>query len=159
MGVSGCGKSTVARALAQALEGTFIEGDDFHPAANKAKMAAGIPLTDSDRWPWYDLLIQEVNRVRSEGRPVFLSCSSLKQAYRDHLRAAFPSVRWIYLKGDLETLQSRVARRAHHFMPASLLQSQFTDLEEPQGSITLDITLPRQEVIREALLLLGHPAS
>jgi gluconokinase len=156
MGVAGCGKSTVARSLANSMGGVFIEGDDFHPAANKAKMAAGIPLEDSDRWPWFDQLIAEVRSAASGGAPVVLSCSALKKAYRDHLRSGLPDVRFIYLKGDFETIKARMATRAGHFMPVALLQSQFDTLEEPQGAITLDIHQPLGQMIPHALNLLGY---
>jgi gluconokinase len=155
MGVSGCGKSTVARALAEAVGGVFLEGDDLHPPTNKAKMAAGIPLTDDDRWPWYDRIIQEVRAVASPGTPIFLSCSALKKTYRDRLRAAFPHVRFLYLKGDFQTIKARMEARTGHFMPPSLLESQFAALEEPHGAVTLDITMPVVQIIDRALTLLG----
>jgi len=155
MGVSGCGKSTVARALAEAVGGVFLEGDDLHPAANKAKMAAGIPLADEDRWPWYDRIIQEVQSAAAGGRPVFLSCSALKKTYRDRLRAAFPEIRFVYLKGDFETIKTRMESRSGHFMPPALLQSQFDALEEPHGAVTLDVAMPVVHIIDRALTLLG----
>lgn len=157
MGVSGCGKSTLARGLAEAVGGIFLEGDDFHPVANKTKMAAGIPLTDEDRWPWYDRLIAEVRQAAaaSPGTPVFLSCSALKKIYRDHLRAALPEIRFIYLKGDFDTIRARMEARSGHFMPPALLQSQFDTLEEPRGAITLDIAMPVDQVLDRALSLLG----
>lgn len=158
MGVAGCGKSTLARALAEATEGVFLEGDEFHPPANKARMAEGIPLTDADRDPWYDRLIAELGAAAQGGAPVFLSCSALKKAYRDRLRAAFPELRFIYLKGDYETLRARMESRTGHFMPVSLLQSQLSTLEEPRGALTLDIAMPLHEMVDRCVTLLGFRA-
>lgn len=154
MGVAGCGKSTVARALADSLGAAFIEGDDFHPASNKAKMAAGTPLTDEDRWPWLDSLVTEVQRASAGGMPAVLSCSALRKTYRDRLRAGLPGLRFIYLKGDFETIRSRMAARTGHFMPVGLLESQFTTLEEPRSAITLDIAMPVDQMMSRLLPLL-----
>lgn len=155
MGVAGCGKSTIARALAGATGGLFIEGDDFHPAANKEKMAAGTPLTDADRWPWLDRLIQEARDKAAQGRPVFLSCSALKKSYRDHLAAALPGLRFVYLKGSFDVIHERMKSRTGHFMPAALLESQFAALEEPVDAITLDVSLPPDQIVQQALGLMG----
>lgn len=155
MGVSGCGKSTVARALAEAVGGVFVEGDDLHPPTNKAKMAAGTALTDEDRWPWYDRIIEEVRCTGAGGLPVFLSCSALKKTYRDRLRQAFPEARFIYLKGDYETIKGRIESRTGHFMALALLQSQLDTLEEPHGAVTLDIAMPVVQIVEHALALLG----
>lgn len=154
MGVAGCGKSTIARALAGATGGLFIEGDDFHPAANKEKMAAGTPLTDADRWPWLDRLIREVRDLAAQDKPVFLSCSALKKSYRDHLAAALPGLRFIYLKGSFEVIHERMKSRTGHFMPAALLQSQFATLEEPGDAFTLDVSLPPDRIVQQALGLI-----
>jgi len=154
MGVAGCGKSTIARALAGATGGFFIEGDDFHPATNKEKMAAGIPLTDADRWPWFDRLIQEVLVAATRGKPVFLSCSALKKSYRDHLVAALPGLRFVYLQGSFEVIHDRMKSRTGHFMPAALLESQFATLEEPGNAITLDVSLPPDQIVDRALGLI-----
>jgi gluconokinase len=155
MGVAGCGKSTLALALARATGGVFIEGDDFHPIANKQKMAAGIPLDDDDRWPWLDRLIDEMRVSAGGGRAVFLSCSALKKSYRDHFREALPDLRFIYLRGDRETIRARMANRSGHFMPVTLLESQFAALEEPQGAVVLDIAQPLDQMVTRALSLLG----
>lgn len=155
MGVAGCGKSTIARALAGATGGLFIEGDDFHPAANKEKMAAGIPLTDADRWPWLDRLIQEVRAAATNGKPVFLSCSALKQSYRDHLAAALPGLRFVYLQGSFDVIHERMKSRKGHFMPAALLESQFATLEEPANALTLDVSLPPDQIVERALGRMG----
>ena len=129
MGVSGCGKSSVGIALAEALGARFIDGDDLHPEANKAKMGAGIPLDDSDRWPWLDLVGQEL----AEGSATVIACSALKRAYRDRIRAAAPKTFFVHLDGSREILSQRLGARTGHFMPATLLESQLAILE-PLGS-------------------------
>ena len=141
VGVCGCGKTTIGRALAQDLGWRFLDGDDFHPETNVTKMASGIPLTDDDRWPWFDRIVAEMRRVSAAGEHAVVACSALKQAYRDRL-AAGGDVRVVYLKGDAATIEPRLARRAGHFMPASLLPSQFATLEEPTGAIVVDIREP-----------------
>ncbi len=140
MGVSGCGKTTMARRLAAAAGGDSLDADDFHPDENKAKMGAGIPLTDDDRWPWLDRVNAELAGALRQGKPVFLACSALKQKYRDRLNRGLPQATIIYLKGSFELIASRLAHRQNHFMPARLLQSQFDALEEPKHAIVLDIS-------------------
>ena len=139
MGVCGCGKSSVASMLALRTGGVFLDADDFHPAANKRKMAGGVPLAETDRWPWLDILNAELKSHRAKGRPVFLACSALKQAYRDRLAAGVPGLRLIYLKGCKELLQRRMDARKNHFMPAALLDSQLATLEEPADAIIVGI--------------------
>ena len=146
MGVSGCGKTTVGRALAQELGWAFVDADDLHPKANVAKMASGVALTDDDRWPWYDRIAAELRRLAGEGRHVVLACSALKQAYRDRLGAG-GDLRIAYLKGDAATIEARLAARKDHFMPASLLASQFATLEEPGDAIVVDIAQPFAEQV------------
>lgn len=141
MGVSGCGKTTTGQALAQELGWRFLDADDFHPETNVAKMASGIPLTDEDRWPWFDRIVAEMRRVSASGQHAVVACSALKQIYRDRL-AAGGDVRVVYLKGDAATIEPRLARRAGHFMPASLLPSQLATLEEPTDAIVVDIREP-----------------
>ena len=138
MGVSGSGKTTVGRTLADDLGWTFLDADDFHPPANVAKMAAGVALSDEDRWPWLDRLVEELRAFEQNGRHVILACSALKQSYRDRLAPA-GDVRWVYLKGEKSTIEPRIASRESHYMPASLLTSQFAALEEPAGAIVVDI--------------------
>ncbi len=149
MGVSGSGKTTMARLLARATGGDWLDADDFHSAENKARMAAGIPLTDENRRPWLDRLNAELRAAVDKGRPIFLACSALKQSYRDRLIAGLPEARFIYLKGSFELIHARVARRAHHFMPAGLLESQFADLEEPADAITLDISRTEDQLVED----------
>lgn len=154
MGVSGCGKSTVALALAEKRGGLFLDADDFHPPANKQKMAAGIPLTDEDRWGWLNALNEELKRP-PESRDVFLACSALREIYREKLRAGLPGLRFIYLKGSREVIARRLGERKGHFMPAALLDSQFATLEEPKDAIVINIDQTPDAVIEEALRLIG----
>jgi gluconokinase len=142
MGVSGCGKSEVGTRLAQALGAPFIEGDRFHPAANVGKMSAGIALGDADREGWLALLRDELARGCAGGATVVLACSALKRAYRDTLRASGCAVRFVHLSGARATIAARMAARAGHYMPVSLLDSQLRDLEPLQADeagIVLDI--------------------
>jgi len=141
MGVSGCGKTTVGQALARKLGWRFLDADDFHPEANVAKMARGVALTDDDRWPWFDRIVAEMRRLTALGEHAVVACSALKQAYRDRL-AAGGDVRVVYLKGDAATIEPRLALRRGHFMPASLLPSQFATLEEPADAIVVDTRVP-----------------
>ena len=151
MGVSGCGKSSVAARLAAAKGGDFLDADDFHPSANKAKMAAGIPLQDEDRAGWLDTLNVELKSRAVNGRDTFLACSALKQIYRDRLSAGLPSLGFIYLKGSREAIRSRLERRTDHFMPSTLLESQFSTLEEPTGALTVSIEQSLEHVVEEIL--------
>ncbi len=126
MGVSGCGKSQVGQLLAQQLDALFLDGDDFHSQANRAKMAGGAPLSDDDRVPWLDTLAREL-QARER---VVLACSALRRTYRDRLRAA-AGVRFVFLDGGFELILGRMQQRADHFMPPALLCSQFETLERP----------------------------
>jgi carbohydrate kinase (thermoresistant glucokinase family) len=141
IGVCGCGKTTIGQALAQKLGWRFLDADDFHPETNVAKMASGIALTDDDRWPWFDRIVAEMQRLSADEQHAVVACSALKQAYRDRL-AAGGDVRVVYLKGDAATIEPRLVRRSGHFMPASLLPSQFATLEEPTDAIVVDIREP-----------------
>lgn len=137
MGVSGCGKSTVGALLAARLGVEFIDADEFHPPQNVAKMAAGTPLADEDRWPWLERLNAELKR-----RPdAVLACSALKQAYRDRLGAGL-QCRYVHLSGPIELIRARLRARAHRYMPASLLESQFAALEPPAHAIDIDVAQP-----------------
>lgn len=155
MGVSGCGKSSIGERLADKLGGVFIEGDALHPAENIAKMSAGTPLTDVDRFPWLDRIAAAVSHELAGGRSVAASCSALKKIYRDRLRAAAPGrVRFVFLKGDQALLHARMSTRPGHFMPASLLTSQLATLEDPggeEGVVTIDIALAPEEIVARAL--------
>jgi gluconokinase len=149
MGVSGSGKSWVTRLLAEATGGEWLDADDFHTPEKKAKMSAGIPLTDDDRWPWLDLLNAQLRGRVGGSRAVFLACSALKQTYRDRLVAGLPRARFVYLKGSFELIRSRLALRKNHFMPASLLESQFATLEEPADAIVLDISRSDDQLLED----------
>lgn len=157
MGVSGSGKSSVGRALAEALGWPFYDGDDFHPPQNVAKMAAGTPLTDADRWPWLDALAAKVAAVQAAGGSAVLACSALRAVYRDRIAAGArhpADIRFVHLKGDRATIAARLASRRHLYMPATLLDSQFATLEEPSDALAVDIrkTIPEQVAqIRAAL--------
>lgn len=145
MGVSGCGKSTVGRALAERLGVNFVEGDALHSDRNVAKMAAGIPLTDADRHGWLQAVAEQISNPTAEARGVVASCSALKRIYRDLLRAGAPDLRFVFLHGDPALLAGRLARRTGHYMPPSLLQSQLQTLEPPgddEAPIRLDIAEP-----------------
>ena len=135
MGVSGSGKSTIGAALARELGWHFIDADDHHPAANVAKMAAGTPLTDEDRWPWLDRL----NAMLRGEKQAVLACSALKRAYRERLAAGIEDFRFVFLSGDYGLIEGRLAQRRHRYMPASLLASQFEALEPPQDAIAVDV--------------------
>lgn len=142
IGVSGSGKSTVGRALADALKVPFLDGDALHPAANIAKMTAGMPLDDEDRLPWLAALAVQVGAMAADAGGV-IACSALKRKYRDALYAAAPTVRFLQLELDPDTARARVAGRAGHFMPPSLLDSQFHDfepLEADERGIAVDAT-------------------
>ena len=141
MGVSGCGKSTVAGLLAGRLGWDLAEGDDMHSAANIAKMAAGHPLTDEDRWPWLARVAEWIRAHTKAHRPGIVTCSALKRSYRDVLRG--DDVVFVYLAASRELIARRLAARHGHFMPAALLDSQFAALEPPgpdEQAITVDIS-------------------
>ena len=151
MGVSGCGKSTIAEGLAAAIGGRFFDGDHFHPQANIDKMSRGEPLTDDDRWPWLTLVGEELARG---GGDVVGACSALKRIYRKHIAAmARAEVRFVHLSGSKELIADRMAARDGHFMPLSLLESQFAALEPPAGepgAVTVDISPDTDAVITDA---------
>ena len=150
MGVSGCGKTSLAAAVAKALNCTMLEGDAFHSEANQSKMASGIPLTDIDRAGWLAELGQ---RLATHQDGVVLSCSALKKNYRDLLRSYQPDLRFVYLEINAETALARVASRTHagnHFFPAALVDNQFATLEDPTGEagvLTVDATAPLDELV------------
>lgn len=160
MGVSASGKSTVGRLLAERLGATYLDGDDFHPPENVARMAAGQPLTDADRQGWLAGLSARLGRAREAGESVVLSCSALKRRYRDVLRQGAPDLKLVYLHGSRELLAARIAARTGHYMPASLLDSQLAALEPPQAdeaALGFDIGLaPPQIVDRIAMEKLRH---
>ena len=152
MGVSGAGKTTIGERLAQRLGWPLIEGDDYHPAANVAKMAAGIPLEDEDRWPWLDALNR---RIRGEGNAV-VTCSALKESYRQRLLAGVADARLVYLHAPKAVIAARVVARKHRYMPASLLDSQFATLEPPSAAIAVDVSGELEACVAAIIAALGR---
>lgn len=147
MGVSGSGKTTIGKALAADLGWAFIEGDDFHPAANVEKMRSGSPLTDEDRRPWLQALRGRVEEACERNEDVIVACSALKDDYRDFLERDDPAcVHFVYLRGSEDLIRRRLAEREGHFMDPALLRSQFEALEPPEGAIQVDIA-PAPEAI------------
>lgn len=160
MGVSGSGKTTVARRLAERFAWPFMEGDELHPAENVAKMSRGEPLTDADRWPWLRNVAGWVDRQLREGEPGIVTCSMLKRAYRDLVVDHKPGARTLYLQGDRALIEARMARRRHHFMPLSLLDSQFATLEPPgpdEAALTVDVDGTVDEIVARAVRALAGP--
>ena len=159
MGVSGSGKSTIAERLAQRLNWGFEDGDRFHPASNVAKMSAGHPLTDEDRWPWLRAIADEIDRVCKAGKRAVIACSALKRAYRDILVHGRDDVRIIYLDGNQQLIASRLAARKGHFMPSGLLESQFRTLEPPAASenpVTVSIDDSVERIVDDIISQLGQ---
>ncbi len=156
MGVTGTGKSTVGKLLAGALGWTFVEGDDFHPAANVEKMRRGIPLNDNDRRPWLDAIRHRLDEAVDRGENVVLACSALKHRYQHYLESHDPeAIRFVYLSGSRETLRQRLAGRQGHFMNPALLESQFEALEPPDEAITVDIEHSPRDIAAEIRTRLG----
>lgn len=154
MGVSGCGKTTVAAILAGRLGWPFEEGDALHPQSNIDKMKAGHPLTDDDRWPWLEKVAEWVEERLDAGENGLITCSALKRSYRDIVNRRGSSIVFVFLSGSRETIAARLAVRHGHFMPPSLLESQFADLEEPtadEPEIRVDIG-PAPGVIAQGIL-------
>jgi gluconokinase len=152
MGVAGCGKSSVGEALARRLRIAYRDGDDLHTAANVAKMRAGVPLTDDDRWPWLDA----VAACLRDQAPVVVGCSALKRAYRDRIRSA-GIVRFVHLAGSRDLIAARMAQRSGHYMPLTLLDSQFATLEPPDAdeAITVSIDQPLDMLVDHILRALA----
>lgn len=152
MGVSGCGKSEIGKRLATHLGIEYVEGDAYHPAANVAKMSAGMPLDDTDRSGWLKVLRDKIAEARYQGCGLVLSCSSLKRHYRDLLRTGDPDLTFVHLHGDRELISSRMQARPGHFMPPALLDSQLRDLELLQADergFQADIRLAPDDLIAQ----------
>jgi gluconokinase len=150
MGVAGSGKTTVGRALADALGWAFVDADDFHPPASRAKMAAGLGLDEPDRAPWLAALRAEIERRQAAGKPTVLACSALRAAYREALAAGDPHVRFVHLVAPPEVLAARLAAREGHFAGRALLESQLETLEAPGEEVaTLDATRAVPELVGE----------
>lgn len=162
MGVAGCGKSAVGEALAVRLDAVFIEGDRLHPPENVARMARGEPLTDALREGWLDAIGQRIAASVASGQGVVAACSALKRSYRERLRGFHKDIVFLYLEIDPATAKRRVASRQGHFMPASLVDSQFAALEAPaadERALTLDATRSIAHSVAAALSLLGEANS
>ncbi len=158
LGVAGSGKTTIGKLLAQTLGWPFFDADEFHPPANIEKMSRGIPLTDDDRWPWLDAIRAKIESLEAEGQSGVLTCSGLKEIYRDRLKPGDADIKFVYLKGSYDLIQSRMAAR-QHFMKPEMLASQFASLEEPHDALIIDISHPPEacalQIIRS--LDLGSP--
>jgi gluconokinase len=151
MGVSGSGKTSVGRSLAEHLGWDFYDADDFHPPQNIAKMANGIPLDDTDRRPWLAALHDLIGSALKEDRPGVLACSALKERYRQQLMDGNEGVQIIYLKGSYELIWSRMEKRNDHYMKPDMLKSQFDALEEPVIALTTDISMPVENIVQAIL--------
>ena len=158
MGVSGSGKSTIGALLAERLGWPFADADGFHPPENVAKMAAGTPLTDEDRRPWLDAIAAHIGAARKAGRPVVVACSALRRAYRDRLRAGHGDLIFLHLSGAPEVIAERQAARQGHFMPPSLMASQFATLEDisdEPDALAVSVAAEPQAVVDAAMAALG----
>jgi carbohydrate kinase (thermoresistant glucokinase family) len=155
MGVSGAGKSTVGRVVAQRLSCPFRDADSFHPPANIEKMSRGAPLTDDDRWPWLQAIAAWIAEHRAAGTTCVVTCSALKRVYRDIVTdKQSADVRLVYLKGDFDLIEARLKARKGHFMPPALLQSQFAALQEPaedEHALAVSIDATPEEIAEEVL--------
>jgi gluconokinase len=153
-GVSGCGKSTVGQLLASLLDWPFIDGDSLHPAANIAKMRAGVPLSDEDRWPWLDVVAAVIDDHIAAGRSAVITCSALKRSYRDLLLTGRPTARMVFLDAGRDLLAARLAVRHGHFFRADLLDSQLATLEKPQPAeqvLTVSAAGPADQVAEQVI--------
>ena len=156
MGVTGVGKTTVGRALAQSLGCTFHDGDELHSEAAKRKMHRGIALDDADRAPWLAAIRKLIEAMLMEGRDGVVACSALKQSYRDEIVVDPKSVKVVYLKGSKEVIVERLRHRSGHFMNPDLLQSQFDTLEEPRDAIVVEVSMAPEAIVEEIRARLGR---
>ena len=154
MGVTGSGKTSVGRLLAQQLGCEFADADDFHPSANVEKISHGIPLTDEDRAPWLERLRIQITNWIVTGQNAVLACSALKRTYRQELSVG-PEVRFVYLKGSPGLIAQRLRLRRGHFADEKILASQFADLEEPEAAVTVDISQTPEKIVAEIRERLG----
>lgn len=155
IGVSGAGKTTIGRRLAAELGWSFLDGDDFHPAANIARMARGQPLTDDDRAPWLERLHALIAGRLTSNQPVVLAASLLKEDYRRRILAGNAGAAVVHLRGDYDLIHRRLKERAGHYMPPALLQSQFDDLEPPQNALIVDAAQTPAAIVRHIRAALG----
>ena len=150
-GVSGSGKTTIGQALSQEFGCAFYDADDFHPPENITKMSQGIPLNESDRLPWLNAIKLVINQHQEENKNAVITCSALKQSYRDLLEENTTDIIWIYLKGNHETILNRLQQRSKHFMKENMLISQFKTLEEPENAVIIDVNLSVKEILQEII--------
>lgn len=160
MGVASSGKTVTGKAIARRLHAPFLDGDSYHPAANKEKMRAGIPLTDNDRWPWLSTLAQALHDA-ADGKGVAVgACSALKRSYRDYLlKEAGEPIVFVFLKGDQALITSRAAARVHEYMPSTLVASQFATLEVPavdENVLAVPVTLPVEAIAERVVKAVPH---
>ena len=148
MGVAGAGKSAIGEPLARALGWRFLDADDYHPPENVAKMKAGVPLQDADRWPW----LARLNKVLREEKNAVLACSALKESYRERLAQGIPDFKVVYLHGSPALIRARLESRQHRYMPATLLDSQLAALEPPARAIAIDVAAPLDECVAAILV-------
>lgn len=163
MGVAGSGKSTIGERLAARLGWAYEDGDKFHPGSNVAKMSAGQPLTDEDRWPWLKAIADEIDRLCIAGERVVMACSALRRVYRDILVHGRNDIRIVYLEGTQQLIADRIGQRKGHFMPPGLLASQFKTLEPPKSDehpLTVSIDAPVEAIVDDIVrqLELGPPS-
>jgi gluconokinase len=158
MGVTGVGKTTIGRLVAQDLGWGFLDADDYHPPANVAKMRSGVPLTDADREPWLAALRAEIDARLARSESAVLACSALKRSYRDRLHAS-EAVRFVHLRGDATLIRERLLARSGHYMDPGLLASQFAALEAPQGALVIDVAAPPMEIASRIEAALGFRRS
>lgn len=156
MGVSGCGKTSVGKALAEELHCPFYEGDEFHPGENINKMTQGTALSDSDRLPWLHAIHDHMLNLEGRGERGVYSCSALTESYRQILRGALDNVQFVFLKGTFETLRDRLSNRRAHFMSPTLLQSQLDTLQIPHASFSVSIELSISSIVNETLKFLNN---
>jgi gluconokinase len=158
MGVSGCGKTTVAEMLASKLHWQFAEADDFHPVANVDKMRAGTPLTDEDRWPWLAAMRAWIDSTRDAGQKCIVTCSALKRSYRERLGGGRDDTRFVHLEGAYDVIAQRLAGRKHAYMPPALLRSQFETLEPPgpdENPLVLSVEHAPAKLVEQVLTRLS----
>ncbi|MEA5508986.1 gluconokinase [Crocosphaera sp. UHCC 0190] len=152
IGVSGSGKTTIGQALSHQLGYPFYDADDFHPPENIAKMSQGIPLTDSDRLPWLTAIKDVIDQYQQREKGAVITCSALKQSYRNFLGKNTQALIWIYLKGSYEQILNRLENRQKHYMKSGMLLSQFQSLEEPENAMIININLSIEDIIQEIIL-------
>lgn len=147
MGVSGSGKTTIGRLLADNLGWTFYDGDDYHPPSNIENLKKGIALTDAERWPWLATLKKIIENSIAKKEHTIIACSALRRSYREYLAGYSESVRFVYLKGEYDLVRQRLNRRKGHFMDENLLLSQFETMEEPQDAFIINISQPPETIV------------